>query len=142
MGNTRFSSTASQAKTFRDQASSRLPSAGNVSVAEKMLNMTRQEPDTFQINDHKNDIRKQLLDEAFSKRFALQTKLVKIEKKRIKSVSDTLLTNELQLKIEKADVLIKKLKFELPSDYQAMQQQEKIDYYDFVQVIGGEVNPH
>ena len=61
-----------------------------------MLNLTRYEPNSFQIGEHKNDIRKQLLDEAFSKRFALQTKLVKIDKKRIKSVSNTLLTNELQ----------------------------------------------
>ena len=64
-----------------------------------MLTLTRSEPENFQIRDHRDEIKNQLLTEAHSKLFTLKTKLIKIESKRVKSVNDELMLNELTQKI-------------------------------------------
>ena len=88
-----------------------ISTAADSSVAEQMLNLTRSKPWDFQIVEHKDEVRKQILIEAESKKSTLQLKLINLEGKRIKGVNDSLLIREIKNKVQKANELIKKLKF-------------------------------
>ena len=55
--------TAFTTSSFREAAISTRQETENQSVAEQMLTLTRSEPETFKIRDHKQEIKQELLSE-------------------------------------------------------------------------------